>query len=381
MLRIGITGQSGFIGTHLFNRVGTMKDRFERVPFRDEFFGNFDALCSFVGSCDVIVHLAGVNRHNDAATLYDLNVMLARKLKNALESSHSKAHVIFSSSTQEERDNPYGKSKREGRLLLAEWARKNNASFTGFIIPNVFGPYGNPFYNSVIATFSHQLTHGGIPVIDKDAELNLIYVDDVVKKIIESVLLTPQGVIQQEYPLAPNMTKKVSEILMMLNHYKSDYFESGRIPLLRDSFELNLFNSFRGFIDIDKVYPVKLIQNTDTRGAFTEVMRSELPGQVSFSTTLPGITRGDHYHTRKIERFIVIKGEARIQLRRIGANEILNFFLSGAEPAYVDMPVWYTHNITNIGNEPLYTIFWINEPYNPDDPDTYFETVAVSNMC
>jgi UDP-2-acetamido-2,6-beta-L-arabino-hexul-4-ose reductase len=130
-------------------------------------------------------------------------------------------------------------------------------------------------------------------------------------------------------------------------------------------------------MDIAGHYPVKLKMNTDDRGSFFETIKTQLGGQVSFSTTKVGITRGNHFHTRKIERFAVIKGKARIQLRRIGTSEVLNFDLDGNEPSYVDMPVWYTHNITNTGNEDLYTIFWINEFYDPADPDTYFENVEI----
>ncbi|MNV80963.1 hypothetical protein D3C71_1745980 [compost metagenome] len=144
---------------------------------------------------------------------------------------------------------------------------------------------------------------------------------------------------------------------------------------MKNKFELNLFNTFRCFINLEKHYPVKFIKHTDPRGAFVEVIRLNIGGQVSFSTTVPGITRGNHYHTRKIERFAVIKGKALIQLRRIGSDEVLNFYLDGEEPSYVDMPIWYTHNIKNIGEEELYTNFWINEFFDPKDPDTYFENV------
>ena len=168
---------------------------------------------------------------------------------------------------------------------------------------------------------------------------------------------------------------KVTDILQQLVKYKTAYAEQGIIPLLNTPFEINLFNTFRCYMDIAGHYPVKYRQNTDNRGTFVELLRLNGSGQVSFSITKPGITRGNHYHTRKIERFSVIKGSALIQLRRIGTGEVLNFTLSGDEPAYVDMPVWYTHNITNTGNDELYTVFWINEFFNPDDPDTYFETV------
>jgi len=151
--------------------------------------------------------------------------------------------------------------------------------------------------------------------------------------------------------------------------------DMGSIPELRNKFELNLFNTFRCYINIAGHYPVRLVNKTDNRGTFVETVKTCLGGQVSFSTTKPGITRGNHFHTRKIERFAVIRGKARIQLRRIGTDELINYNLDGNEPAFVDMPIWYTHNITNIGHDDLYTIFWINEFFDPTDPDTYFELV------
>jgi UDP-2-acetamido-2,6-beta-L-arabino-hexul-4-ose reductase len=144
---------------------------------------------------------------------------------------------------------------------------------------------------------------------------------------------------------------------------------------LNSAFELNLFNTFRSYIDHSSHYPVLLKKNADQRGAFIETIKTSLSGQFSFSTTNPDVTRGNHYHTRKIERFIVIKGRAVIELRRIGTNKILHFELNGEQPSFVDMPVWYTHNITNIGDDELITLFWINEFFNPSDPDTYFDKV------
>ena len=153
------------------------------------------------------------------------------------------------------------------------------------------------------------------------------------------------------------------------------YFLKEIIPDLHTSFDINLFNTFRSYIDYPVYFPKILNQNIDSRGSFVEIIRLCNGGQVSFSTTLPGITRGNHFHTRKIERFAVIKGKALISLRKIGTTQIQDFHLDGSAPAYVDMPVWYTHNITNIGEDELYTIFWINEFYNPEDADTYLETV------
>jgi UDP-2-acetamido-2,6-beta-L-arabino-hexul-4-ose reductase len=372
MINIGITGQNGFIGTHLYNFFGLKKVEVERIQFEDDFFNDTAKLEEFVRQCDVIIHLAALNRHNDPQTIYDTNILLIRKLLKALDSTGSKPHILFSSSTQEERDNMFGKSKREGRELLAKWANENNAKFTGLIIPNVFGPFGNPYYNSVVATFSHQLTHNEEPRIDIDAQLKLIYIGELVDLIWKAIKDNDS---RKEYKIPHTSEKMVTEILDHIRLFKTSYMDNGVFPVLNNKFEVNLFNTFRCYMDIPNHYPVKLVMNTDGRGTFVETIKSGMGGQVSFSTTKPGITRGNHFHARKIERFAVIKGKAIIQLRRIGTDKVMNFKLDGNEPSYVDMPIFYTHNITNTGNEDLYTIFWINEFFNPEDPDTFFEKV------
>lgn len=372
MLKIGITGQNGFVGTHLLNTLALQPEVYEQIAFERTFFDIEKDLDSFVSECDVIVHLAALNRHNEAEVIYDTNISLVKKLIESLERTNSNPHIFISSSSQEERDNLYGKSKKEGRELLADWAKKANAVFTGMIIPNVFGPFGHPYYNSVVATFSHQVANNETPKIDIDGQLKLIYVGELVSEIINAIQEK-----KNEEKLVVNHTSeaKVSEVLAMLQNYKEQYQEKGEIPTIANTFELNLFNTFRCYMDIKNHFPVKFIEHTDPRGSFVEIIRLGVGGQVSFSTTVPGITRGNHYHTRKIERFAVIKGKALIQLRKIGTNEVLDFYLDGNEPAYVDMPIWYTHNIKNIGDEVLYTNFWINESYNEEDADTYFVEV------
>lgn len=372
MKKIGITGQSGFVGTHLYNTIGLYPEEFERVDFDQSFFESSEKLDVFVKQCDVIVHLAAMNRHNDPEVIYQTNTGLVKTLTEALERTHSKAHVLFSSSSQEERDNLYGKSKKVGRETLAKWAEKSGGKFTGMIIPNVFGPFGHPFYNSVVATFCHQVSRNETPKIEIDGDLKLIYVGELVSVILEEIR---SGNSKAEFIVPHTSESKVSSILHLLNSYKEEYQDKGIIPATPTTFELNLFNTYRCYMDIENYFPVKFTPHIDPRGAFVEVIRLNVGGQVSFSTTVPGITRGNHFHTRKIERFAVIKGKALIQLRQIGTDKILNFDLDGNEPAYVDMPVWFTHNIKNTGDEELYTIFWINEFFNPEDADTYFEGV------
>jgi UDP-2-acetamido-2,6-beta-L-arabino-hexul-4-ose reductase len=375
MVRVGITGQPGFVGTHLYNELGLHPDEFQRIPFEDSFFQSEEQLRAFVSSCDVIVHLAAMNRHPDTQVLYDTNIRLVSQLISAMEAEGVTPHVLFSSSTQEERDNEYGNSKREGRRLLEEWAMRNGGSFTGMVVPNVYGPFGRPNYNSFIATFCYKLTHGESPQVLQDSEVRLIYVGGLCKHIIGKIreVQSASTPIVERDVVPYDFEKKVTEILALFESFKSLYFEQGFIPELKDMNEVNLFNTFCGYMDFASLYPRKLVKHEDSRGMFVETVKLGIGGQVSFSTTVPGITRGNHYHTRKIERFTVIRGKAKIQLRKIGTDEVLDFYLDGNEPSYVDMPVWYTHNITNIGEEELYTQFWINEWYDPQDGDTYFE--------
>ena len=378
MIKIGITGQTGFIGTHLYNYLG-LQDDIERVPFKDDYFKDINKLSEFVSSCDAIVHLAAMNRHNNPEIIYETNLKLVNQIIEACEATNSKPHILFASSTQEERDNAYGKSKKEGRGLFEQWAERNNAQFTGFVIPNVYGPYGHPYYNSVVATFCHQLTHNETPKIDKDGYLKLIYVGELVQKITTQIRKVKEEhsgkKLIEKLPLDHTAESYVSTLLETLKNFKKNYFEQSIFPGLDTNFKRNLFNTFVGYIDHQNFFPFHLNQKTDNRGSFVETVKLHSGGQVSFSTTKPGIIRGNHYHTRKAERFAVIKGKARIEIRRIGTDKKLSFDLDGEQPSFVDMPIWYTHNIINTGNEDLYTIFWISEFFDPNDPDTFYEGV------
>ena len=368
-LRIGITGNRGFIGRHLSNFLA-LQENITIVPFEKDFFENITILSDFVSNCDAIVHLAALNRHESQEVLYDTNLQLVEKLISACQQSNAKPHIIFSSSTQENKENLYGKSKLEGRQLLEEWATSTHARTTGLIIPNVFGPFGKPFYNSVVATFCHQVANGETPTIMVDSILQLIYINELVEEIHQIILTEQTGKIE----IQSRHTINVSGILELLTEFRSNYLENSAFPSLDSPLRLALFNTFRCYIPEDH-YPVRFKLNPDNRGTFVEIARTGSSGQFSFSTTNPGITRGNHFHTRKAERFAVIKGKARISLRKIDEESVIEYFLDGEQPAFVDMPIWYTHNITNIGEDELLTLFWINEPYNPTDPDTYFVNV------
>jgi UDP-2-acetamido-2,6-beta-L-arabino-hexul-4-ose reductase len=372
MKTIGITGQDGFVGSYLYNKISLLKDEFSLIPFDKNYFESKDLLDAWVIKCDVIVHLAAMNRHPDAQLIHNTNIKLVNLLIDALDRTNQAPHVLFSSSTQEERENLYGQSKREGRALFSSSAKRKNTNFSGMVVPNVFGPFGKPFYNSVIATFCYQLCTGHTPTIEQDGYLKLIYVEELVDTFLKAIRQEDNT---HELHVPSTYECYVSGILEKLLSFKNLYLDKGIFPALPDVFTTNLFNTYRSYLDYKSYFPFKLKQHVDNRGAFVEMIKLQQGGQVSFSTTVPGITRGNHFHTRKIERFLVIKGKALIQLRKYNTQEIIEFELNGNEPSYVDMPVWYTHNIKNIGEDELYTVFWINEFFDPADPDTYFENV------
>jgi UDP-2-acetamido-2,6-beta-L-arabino-hexul-4-ose reductase len=371
MIKVGVTGSNGFIGWHICSTLQLDAIKFELIEFDRNWFNESNYLDVFVSKCDIIIHLAGFNRHSEETLIYNTNIFLAKSLIESFTRTGFKGQVIFSSSIQEERNNTFGNSKKVARELFANWAKITGAKFHGVIIPNVYGAFGLPFYNSVISTFCHQLVNNESPKIENDVKLNLIYIND----LVEDIIALFNTVSNDKLIIKHTDTIMVSEILKILINFKYKYFTNGQIPSFNNQLEINLFNTIRSYLDLKNHYPVKYKNNIDERGNFVEIIRLETGGQISYSTSKKGVVRGNHFHKRKIERFSVIKGKAQIQLRKIGSTEIFNYYLSGDEPAYVDMPIWYTHNIKNIGDEELYTMFWINEFYDTNDPDTYFVKV------
>lgn len=367
-MNIAITGQTGFIGNHLTNYL-TQKG-FNLIPINKESFSSSQRLSSKLNDCRTVVHLAGMNRGLDKE-VHDCNVYLASQLVNALEQGNLTPHLLFASSTQEEIDNLYGQSKKEATEIFIKWAKRNNATFTSLILPNIFGPFCKPNYNSVIATFCYQLTHNQDPFIQVDKRLKLIYINDLVEQIYK-LIETPSK--EHRVYLKANEEWLVSEILTLLKHFKKLYFENHIFPSLRDTFAVQLFNTFRSYIDPD-YFPIKGKVQSDERGNLVEAVKEKTGGQIFYSSTKPGKTRGNHYHRRKIERFYVIKGLGSIRIRKIGTDNVFEYKVSGDEPAFVDIPIYYTHNITNIGNEDLITLFWTNELFNPQDNDTFPENI------
>jgi UDP-2-acetamido-2,6-beta-L-arabino-hexul-4-ose reductase len=369
-LRLGITGMIGFIGSHLRERL-LREENVSIVPFEDCYFEKIDKLREFLSSANVIVHLAAMNR-GDPNEIYNTNVSLVNTLVSQMEYLNVTPHLIFSSSTQNVLDNPYGRSKKEGERIFEEWSRKNNAPVTVLTIPNVYGDGCRPHYNSAVATFCYELTHGGKPEIHEDKKLSLIYVNELTEIIWRKIINPPTGF--ENVKVKGGAEVKVSEILSSLENFKECYFQKRVVPAFKNKFEQNLYNVFVSYLNAPD-YEQKPPISSDNRGMLFEIVKQEQCGQIFYSTTKPGIVRGNHYHTRKMEKFCVVQGDAVIRLRRIGTDKIIEHRVSGCKPAVVEMPIFHTHNIENVGKGDLHTLFWTNELYDPDDSDTFYEKV------
>ncbi len=372
-MNILIIGNKGFIGQHLLNTLKYINSSNHRIiQFNKQDFQDTKLLDEKVKKSSVIVHLAGLNRHEEPSVIYDSNMDLSQEIVNSIKRVGFKGKLIFSSSIQESQNNSYGKSKKDSRTLFIRESKLNGFIFSGLILPNVYGPFGKPNYNSFVPTFCHKICNGEKVEIIENNQVPLIYIDTVISLIITEI---ENGYSNFEIKVNPEIIISVKEVKDLLIEFKSEYLDNNSIPKLDNDFRLNLFNTFRSYIDIGTFFPIKYKDNIDERGNFIEILRSNSKGQFSFSITKPNFTRGNHFHTKKIERFSIIKGEALIKLRKVGTNEIIEIELSGENPSFIDMPVWYTHNISNFGDDELITLFWINEPYDINNPDTYIEKV------
>ena len=372
MIRIGITGAEGLIGWHLRCFLQGCS-KVQAVPAIRATFSSPDLLAKFVASVDAIIHLAGMNRGADSE-IAATNIALTETLIKACEQTRCKPHIFFASSTHAvstthgKMDSAYSQSKRECARLLKEWALRNHALFTNLVMPHVFGEHGKPFYNSVVSTFCHQLAAGETPTIINDGELELVHVQRVAQNILELVHAPRTGDIA-----IPGTRMSVRELLVKLSDFAEQY-RGQIVPDLGNDIDLFLFNTYRSYL-YPRHYPVTATMHCDHRGSLFEAIKSRNGGQSFISTTRPGITRGNHFHTYKVERFCVLSGEALIRIRRLFSDKIDEFTVSGAKPQYIDIPTLHTHNITNTGNSELITLFWTHEIYDTAHPDTFAEPV------
>ena len=369
-MKIGITGADGLIGWHQRAYLKAIDGGHEIRLANRATFKRPESLAEFVQSLDAIIHLAGMNRGTDAE-VEATNAALARDLVAACEQTGTCPFLVFANSTHQDRDTPYGRGKRAAANTFRLWAAQSGAGFANLILPHVFGEFGKPFYNSVVSTFCYQLARNETPQIISDGDLELLHVQDVVAHCLRAIQESQRGDIRLN-----GVGMKVSALLQRLTEMR-DQYQSMVLPRLESILDVRLFNTLRSYL-FPGHYPVALTLHGDARGSLFEVVKSMGGGQVFMSTTHPGITRGNHFHTRKVERFLVASGEADICLRKLFGNEVTCFKVSGGAPCYVDIPTFHTHCISNTGQTELVTLFWANEIYDPADPDTFPEWVSAS---
>ena len=369
-----ITGAGGFVGKNL---VATLRTAGYTDLMLFEKDDTPETLADYCRRAAFVVHLAGINRPTDPSEFYTGNAGLTDTLLADLEAAGNTAPVLVTSSTQSELDNDYGKSKRQAEEAIFAHRRRTGAAVYVFRMPGVFGKWCRPNYNSVVATFCHNMAHGlPIQVRDPAFSLPLVYIDDVVACILAAfdgqVMMDRSATpICHMHPIHEVTLGRLAELIQG--------FAAGRtslaVPdLAPGSFEKKLYSTYLSYLPSDQFsYPLEM--HTDNRGSFTEFLRSPERGQVSINISHPGIVKGNHWHHTKNEKFLVVKGEGVIRFRNIFSKEVIEYHVSGDKLEVVDIPCGYTHNIENVGTEDMVTVMWANEAFDPDHPDTFFEPV------
>ncbi len=368
-MNIVVTGSNGFIAKNLLahlNRMENLKaSGLDRSADQAEWIKQLD-------QADVIFHLAGTNRPPVAEAFLTDNYDLTRFVVDRLENGNSSYKLIFSSSTQASLDNPYGKSKMDAE----DYIRKNTKCGKAVIyrLPGVFGKWCRPNYNSVVATFCYNTAHHlPVQVKDPDFELRLVYIDDIVRSFIGQIQQSggPTPVIEEKVEPEYSITLgKLAATIMSFQNNRNTLF----IPNVGDGLEKALYSTWLTYLPPGEfAYDLEL--RTDSRGSLFELLKSRSGGQIFISTTLPGITRGNHFHHTKAEKFVVIQGRGLIQFRSLLDKNEIEYEVDGSTPQVVDIPPGYVHNITNMGDNTMITLFWANEVFDPQNTDTFFEKV------
>ena len=371
MKTILVTGAYGFIGKNLCAKLETEQD-VKILKFGRQ---NSDAeLASFVDQADFILHVAGVNRPKDEVEFQTGNTELTERIVALLEKKNEATPLLITSSTHAEKDNAYGLSKKAAEDAVLRLARDKGSPVYIFRLPNVFGKWSRPEYNSAIATFCNNISRDlPITVSDPAISLSLVYIDDVVASFIKAV--NGQLEIQEDhfYTIPRIFTATLGEIVEKITTFKTSR-DTLIVPDFENSFDRFLYATFTSFFEPESFdYPLEM--KKDERGWLSEFIKSDHFGQVFVSRTKPGVARGNHWHHTKIEKFLVIDGQADIKFRKLDSDEILTYSVTGEDLRVVDIPAGYIHSITNTGKSDLLTIFWSDEVFNPLSPDTYYQNV------
>lgn len=366
-MKILVTGSEGFVGKNLVVQLNRMENLEVLEAGRST---TDEQLAQMAGSADAIFHLAGVNRPKEEVEFTIGNADYTNKLLNFVAEGGKCPLFVISSSTQAELTNPYGLSKRHAELAVENAAINGAIKAVVYRLPGVFGKWSKPNYNSVVSTFCHNVANGlDIEVRDSNYSFPLVYVDDVVESFVEQLSLTHTQAFRME-----QVRLQFNVSLGYLADTIKSFPESRKTlvaPKVGDPFIKRLYSTYLSYLPSNAFsYPMEL--KVDNRGDLFEWIKSEDFGQIFISTTKPGITRGNHFHHTKTEKFLVIRGEAVIKFRKIDAEEVIEYPVSGNVPTVVDIPTGYTHSITNIGDSELITLFWANEIFDQSRPDTFF---------
>ncbi|PYC76006.1 capsular biosynthesis protein [Micromonospora arborensis] len=363
MLRLAVTGAGGFLGWHVRVLARALGWPEPVVISRGDLFDEA-ALAARLDGVDRVLHLAGVNR-GDPVEVATANVDLAAALARGLRRCGTPpGAVVFANSVQAGNCTPYGDAKAVAAATLAA-ARPD---LIDVLLPNLYGEHGRPHYNSVVATFCRLLAEGRTPQVHEDRQMELVHVTDAAARLLG---VPADG---SWDPSMPMLRIGVRELANRLAAF-ADIYRNGEIPRLVDRHDVRLFNTYRSQC-FPEHYPLPLPRHTDARGELVEAVRAHgTAGQTFCSTTRPGIARGEHFHLAKVERFVVLRGSAEISLRRVSEDTVVRFQVSGDEPVVVDMPTMWAHKIVNTGSDELFTLFWVNELFDPARPDTYPERV------
>lgn len=366
-MRILVTGANGFVGKNL---IAELNNKGYRDIYKFTRETDISLLDNYVKDCDFVFHLAGVNRPKEEKEFMEGNFGFTSELLSLLKKHKNKAPVLISSSIQAERDNPYGISKKAGEDLLFKYEGETGAEAFVYRLPNLFGKWSRANYNSVVSTFCYNIARDlEIQINDPDAEIELAYIDDVVKEFI-NVLEGNTSRIGRYCMLSVSYKIKLGRLAGVLKGFRESRTNL-YVPNMKDSLTKKLYSTYLSYLPKDKFsYPLKM--NIDERGSFTEFIKSPERGQVSINVSKPGITKGNHWHHTKNEKFLVVSGEGIIKFRKIDSDKIIEYRVSGTKLEVVDIPTGYTHNIINVGDEDLVTVMWANETFDPENPDTYF---------
>ncbi|MBE7064959.1 MAG: capsular polysaccharide biosynthesis protein CapF [Ruminococcaceae bacterium] len=367
-MKVLITGAKGFVGKNL---VAELSQNKEIEIYSYDIDTDETELARFTQDCDFVFHLAGVNRPKDPAEFLKGNFGFTSTLLDYLKKSGNTCPILMTSSTQAELDNPYGKSKKEGENLLLNYGKETGAKVYVYRLPNVFGKWCRPNYNSAVATFCHNISRDlPITVTDPKIELTLVYIDDVVCEL-KAALAGNANTEADGYCRVPIFHKAtLGHITDLLYKFKESR-KTLSVPDMNDAFEKKLYSTYLSALPTDD-FSYNLKMNVDNRGSFTEIIRTVGQGQFSVNISKPGIIKGNHWHHTKNEKFLVVKGNGVIRFRDINGGEIIEYFVSDEKLEVVDIPPGYTHNIENLGDTDMVTFMWANEPFDPANPDTYF---------